>query len=80
MYSFKLGIKMGTVGLLIFFVLISGVFSSDEKDIQTQIIETKQGKVEGTLAANELYYQFLGIRYAVPVKFRVSRFVYLNFK
>lgn len=64
---------MGTVSLLIVFVFINAV-CSDEKKLQTQIIETKQGKVEGTLASNELYYEFLGIRYAVPVRFRVSNF------
>lgn len=62
---------MGTVSLLIVFIFISAAFS-EEIEIQTQIIETKQGKVEGSLASNELYYEYLGIRYAVPVKFRVS--------
>lgn len=65
---------MGTVSLLFVSVLISVAFSSEEREIQTQIIETKQGKVEGSLASNELYYEFLGVRYAVPVKFRVSSF------
>lgn len=73
---------MGTVSLLIVFVFIRAVFS-EEKVIQygdKLIIETKQGKVEGSLASNDLYYEFLGIRYAVPVKFRVSRFCLLNLK
>lgn len=67
---------MGTVSLLTVFVFINAVVS-DEKELQTQIIETKQGKVEGTLASNELYYEFLGIRYAVPVRFRVSSFCFI---
>ncbi|XP_013188943.2 juvenile hormone esterase [Amyelois transitella] len=36
----------------------------------SRIVVTKQGKVEGELASNGLYYEFLGIRYGVPVKFR----------
>ncbi|XP_068627126.1 juvenile hormone esterase-like [Battus philenor] len=35
-----------------------------------KILETKQGKVEGALSESGQYYEFLGIRYAVPVKFR----------
>ncbi|CAK1554287.1 unnamed protein product [Leptosia nina] len=34
------------------------------------IVTTTEGEVEGSLAPCELYYEFLGIRYAVPVKFR----------
>lgn len=70
---------MGTVSLLIVVVFISVVFS-EEKELQTRIVETKQGKVEGTLSSNELYCEFLGIRYAVPVRFRVSGFCLLNFR
>ncbi|XP_053622679.1 juvenile hormone esterase-like [Plodia interpunctella] len=36
----------------------------------SRVVTTKQGKVEGNLATNGLYYEFLGIRYGVPVKFR----------
>lgn len=38
----------------------------------SKIVATKQGRVEGNLASNGLYYEFLGIRYGTPVKFRVS--------
>lgn len=65
---------MGSVSLFLVFILISAVFSEEEEK-QTQIIETKQGQIEGSLASNELYYEFLGVRYAVPVKFRVSFFL-----
>nr|CAJ2313417.1 Juvenile hormone esterase [Metisa plana] len=34
------------------------------------IVATQQGEVEGSLSSNEDYYEFLGIRYAVPVKFK----------
>ncbi|GBP13597.1 Juvenile hormone esterase [Eumeta japonica] len=34
------------------------------------IVATQQGKVEGSLSINEDYYEFLGIRYAVPIKFK----------
>ncbi|KAL0858359.1 hypothetical protein ABMA27_012243 [Loxostege sticticalis] len=46
---------------------VFGAISCVEK---TQIIQTKYGKVEGCLASNGLYYEYLGIRYAVPVRFR----------
>ncbi|XP_028159534.1 juvenile hormone esterase-like [Ostrinia furnacalis] len=47
-------------------VAIFGAVSCIEK---TQI-NTKYGKVEGCLAANGLYYEYLGIRYGIPVRFR----------
>lgn len=50
---------------------VFGAISCVEK---TQIIQTKYGKVEGCLASNGLYYEYLGIRYAVPVRFRVCLF------
>lgn len=32
---------------------------------KSKVVDTSQGKVEGFLAANELYYEFCGIRYAI---------------
>ncbi|XP_059050278.1 juvenile hormone esterase-like [Achroia grisella] len=51
----------------IIFAAFFGVAFSIDK---TKIVATKQGRVEGSLASNELYYEYLGIRYGVPVKFR----------
>ncbi|XP_063391837.1 juvenile hormone esterase-like [Cydia fagiglandana] len=51
---------------LVLFATSLAVAWGDEK----YIISTKQGKVEGSLASNGLYCEFLGIRYGVPVKFK----------
>lgn len=54
---------------LVFFAAFLGVVRGDEK----YIVATKQGKVEGSLASNGLYCEFMGIRYGVPVKFKVRK-------
>ncbi|XP_026751837.1 juvenile hormone esterase-like [Galleria mellonella] len=51
---------------LIFAAILGAVYTLDK----TKIVATKQGRVEGSLAVNELYYEYLGIRYGIPVKFR----------
>lgn len=47
--------------LLILLIDFSQVLGIDK----TKIVNTKQGKVKGHLASNELYYEFCGIKYAV---------------
>ncbi|XP_045456256.1 juvenile hormone esterase-like [Melitaea cinxia] len=37
---------------------------------KTNVVLTKEGKIEGYLAANGLCYEYAGIRYGVPNKFR----------
>ncbi|KAM3955217.1 juvenile hormone esterase [Aphomia sociella] len=49
------------------FAAIFGAVISLEK---TKIVGTKEGRIQGSLASNELYYEYLGIRYGIPVKFR----------
>ncbi|XP_013141762.1 PREDICTED: juvenile hormone esterase-like [Papilio polytes] len=56
---------MVTLSVCVIFAVLSLV--SAEETLQ---VETKQGTVEGSLSNNGLYYEFLSIRYAVPVKFR----------
>ncbi|CAH2064997.1 unnamed protein product, partial [Iphiclides podalirius] len=48
------------------FAVLVGV-TADQTTLQ---VDTKQGTVEGALSANGLYFEFLGIRYAVPIRFR----------
>ena len=47
--------------LFILFIGLTQVLGIDN----TKIVKTKQGKVKGYLASNELYYEFCGIKYAV---------------
>lgn len=54
-------------------ILVSFVYGEDE----SKIVKTHLGKFEGALAANGLYYEFLGIRYGIPVKFRVNTYLYI---
>ncbi|XP_072946631.1 juvenile hormone esterase-like [Epargyreus clarus] len=51
-------------------VIFAALFSTVLSLEKTLIVKTKQGLVEGSLASNDLYYEFLGIRYGVPIKFR----------
>ncbi|XP_046976135.1 juvenile hormone esterase-like [Vanessa cardui] len=58
---------MGTISTFITFAAIIGVTLSFEN---TKVVSTKEGKVEGYLTDNGFYYEYLGIRYGVPNKFR----------
>lgn len=59
---------MRRFGVLILFTIVSCVFCLDK----SKIIDTNEGKVEGYLSESGLYYEYLGIRYGIPQKFRVS--------
>lgn len=62
---------MVTSGLI--FLFFSAFFGGNFAEETTHIISTKQGKVEGSLSSNGLYYEFLALRYGVvPEKFCVS--------
>ncbi|KAJ2942464.1 hypothetical protein O0L34_g16069 [Tuta absoluta] len=66
---------MWSFSLVVLFLTLSRGYCSDEQPSQTlaqetQIVATQQGKIEGSLSSNGLYYEFLGIPYGVPVKFR----------
>ncbi|CAG5026061.1 unnamed protein product [Parnassius apollo] len=50
--------------------VIFSVFSVGVSAEETLLVTTKQGEVEGALSEYGFYYEFLGIRYGVPVKFR----------
>ncbi|XP_045525288.1 acylcarnitine hydrolase-like [Pieris brassicae] len=52
---------------IIIFAAIFGVTLAMENNL---IVTTTEGQVQGSLASSGLYYEFLGIRYAVPIKFR----------
>ncbi|XP_039762816.1 juvenile hormone esterase-like [Pararge aegeria] len=58
---------MGTFCQAFVFAAIFGVAFSFEN---TQTVHTAEGKIEGSLSDNGIYYEYLGIRYGVPVKFR----------
>ncbi|KAG7306771.1 hypothetical protein JYU34_008205 [Plutella xylostella] len=49
---------------------IIGALASEEV---AQIVQTKQGKVEGSLSENGLFYEFCGIRYGVAEKFQAPQ-------
>ncbi|CAB3258226.1 unnamed protein product [Arctia plantaginis] len=56
---------MGLFGLAVNLVVFLTVFSQVCCNEQTKVVETKQGKVEGYLAPNGLFYEFCGIRYGI---------------
>lgn len=60
------------MGLFSQIVIVGVILNAVLCENKTKVVVTKQGKVEGNLASNGLYYEFLGIRYGVPIKFRVS--------
>ncbi|XP_049884300.1 juvenile hormone esterase-like [Pectinophora gossypiella] len=60
---------MFAFSLCLFLLTFNGIFCEDS----TVIVETEQGKVEGSLSSNGLYHEFLGIPYGVPVKFRAPQ-------
>lgn len=58
-----------SLGFIFISSAIIGALASEEV---AQIVQTKQGKVEGSLSENGLFYEFCGIRYGVAEKFQVS--------
>lgn len=60
----------------VIFAAILGVTFSFEN---TRIVQTTEGKIEGSLSENGLNYEYLGIRYAVPAKFKVSSLFFLSY-
>ncbi|XP_045509212.1 juvenile hormone esterase-like [Colias croceus] len=58
---------MATLYTAVIFAAIIGITFAFEKSL---VVTTTEGKVEGNLSPTGLYYEFLGIRYGVPVKFR----------
>lgn len=54
--------------ILFFAAITSSVYGFEE----TRIVKTKYGQIEGSLDWTGQFYEFLGIRYGVPIKFRVS--------
>lgn len=58
--------------VIILGIILNAVFCENN----TKVVDTTQGKVEGNLASSRLYYEFLGIRYGVPVKFRVRNIIF----
>ncbi|XP_032528324.2 acetylcholinesterase-like [Danaus plexippus] len=57
---------MATSELIVLTAIFGVVLSLNN----TQIVTTTEGKVEGALDPSGLYYQYLGIRYGLPNKFR----------
>lgn len=58
---------MGLHSQVVVLAVLFGAVLSEK----TKIVDTKQGKVEGNLASSGHYYEFLGLRYAEPVRFKV---------
>ncbi|XP_045783295.1 juvenile hormone esterase-like [Maniola jurtina] len=62
---------MGTsCQIFVFTAIFGAIFVEAVSFENTQIVHTTEGKIEGSLAENGLYYEYLGIRYGIPVKFR----------
>ncbi|RVE45036.1 hypothetical protein evm_010315 [Chilo suppressalis] len=57
---------MGGFGALLLFSIFGASLGTDS----VNIVKTKYGEVEGSLASNGVCYEYLGIRYAIPVKFK----------
>lgn len=55
-------------GHVLIFAAVTFVFGLEE----TKIVKTKYGQIEGSLDWTGQFYEFLGIRYGIPIKFRVS--------
>lgn len=63
--------EMSTLTFAVSCAIFGAVFGAPK----TQTVNTKYGKVEGSLASNGFYYEYMGIRYAVPThKFQASVF------
>ncbi|CAH0731187.1 unnamed protein product, partial [Brenthis ino] len=57
---------MHRFGVIIFASILVGVFAFDK----SKLVETSEGTVEGYLSESGLCYEYLGIRYGIPQKFR----------
>lgn len=64
---------MRAFSVLILYAIINCVLCFDK----SKIVETNEGKVEGYLSESGIYYEYLGIRYGIPEKFRVSSFFFI---